>query len=126
MLFGIIGLLIGATPIRGGDLSPMIQKWLRIGIIIVAILAVLISIYAFSATVFRMVEGGLTLNRLAIMGWNSINISILLWLIYKQFKYGRKKWIESLQSVFSMAANPYMAWGLFLLVVVPLLFLIIR
>ena len=126
MLFGIIGLLLGATPIRGDDLSPMLQKWLRMGIIVVAILAVLISIYALSATVFRTVEGGLTLNRLTIIGWNSINISILLWLIYKQFKDGREKWIESLHSVFSMATNPYMVWGLFLLVAVPLLFLIFR
>jgi hypothetical protein len=124
MLFGIIGLLLGATPIRGDDLSPTLQKWLRIGIIVVAILAVLISIYALSATVFRTVEGGLTLNRLTIIGWNIINITILLWLIYKQFKDGREKWIESMQSVFSLAANAYMVWGLFLLVAVPLIFLI--
>jgi hypothetical protein len=126
MLFGIIGLLLGATPIRGDDLSPRLQMWLRIGIIVVVILAVLISIYALSATVFRTIEGGLTLNRLTIIGWNSINICILLWLIYKQFKDGREKWIESLQSVFSLAANAYMVWGLFLLVAAPLLFLIAR
>jgi hypothetical protein len=47
-----------------------------------------------------------------------------LWLIYKQVKDGREKWIESLQSVYSLAANAYMVWGLFLLVAVPLLFLI--
>jgi hypothetical protein len=122
MLFGILGLLLGATPTRGDDLSPRLQKWLRIGIIVVAILAVLISIYALSATVFRTVEGGLTLNRLTIIGWNSINISILFWLIYKQFKDGREKWIEASQSVFSLVTNAYIAWGLFLLIAVPLLF----
>ena len=53
-----------------------------------------------------------------------INIAILLWLIYRQFKDGRQQWIESLQSVFSLAANAYMAWGLFLLIAAPLLFLI--
>jgi hypothetical protein len=126
MLFGIIGLLLGATPISGDDLSLSLQKWLRIGIIVVALLAVLISIYALSATAYRTIEGGLTLNRLTIIGWNIINVSILLWLIYKQFKDGREKWIESLQSVFSLAANAYMAWGLFLLIVVPLFFLIGR
>lgn len=126
MLFGIIGLLLGATPIRRDDLSPILQKWLQIGIIVVATLAVLISIYALSATGFRTVEGGLTLNRLTIIGWNIINIGILLWLIYKQFKDGREKWIESLQSVFSRAANAYMVWGLVLLVAAPLLFLIAR
>jgi hypothetical protein len=124
MLFGIIGLLLGATPMRGDDLSPMLQKWLRIGIIVVTILAVLISIYALSATFYRTVDGGITLNRLTIIGWNVINIGILLWLIYKQFKDGQEKWVESLQSVFCRAANAYMIWGLFLLVAAPLLLLI--
>ena len=125
MLFGIIGMLLGATPIRGDDLSPELQKWLRFGIIAVTILAVLISVYALSATAFRTVEGGLTLNRLAILGWNIINIGVLSWLIYRQFKDGREKWIESLQSVFSLAANAYMAWGLILLIAVPLISLIV-
>ncbi len=122
MLFAIMGLLLGATPIRGGDLSAPLQKWLRIGLITVAILAGLISIYALSATVYRTVEGELTINRLTIIGWNSINIGILFWLIYKQFKDGQKKWIESLQSVFSLATNAYLVWGLFLVMFIPLLF----
>jgi len=122
MLFAILGLLLGATPIRGDVLSPGLQKWLRTGIIAVAILAELVSIYALSATVFRTLEGSLTPNRLTIIGWNSINIGILAWLITKQFENGRQRWVESLQSVFSLATNAYMVWGLFLLVAVPLLF----
>ena len=122
MLFGILGLLLGATPIREADLSPNLQRWLRRGIIVVAILAELVSLYALSATIFRMVNGSLTLNRLTIIGWNGINISILFWLIYKQFRDGSKKWVESLQGVFSLATNAYLVWGLFLLVAVPLLF----
>ena len=122
MLFGILGLLLGATPIREDDLSANIQKWLRNGILTVAILTVLVSIYALSATVYRTVEGSLTMNRLAIIGWNTINIGVLLWLIYTQFKNGRKQWIDTLQSVFSKATNAYMIWGLFLLIAFPLLF----
>jgi hypothetical protein len=122
MLFAIMGLLLGATPIRGIDLSPQLQKWLRIGIITVAVLAVLVSLYALSATVYRTIEGGMTINRLTIIGWNSINISILFWLIYKQFKDGHKKWIESSQSVFSLATNAYLVWGLFIVIIIPLLF----
>ena len=122
MLLAIVGLLLGATPIRGDVLSPGLQKWLRTGIIVVAILAVLVSIYALSATVFRTLEGILTPNRLTIIGWNSINIGILFWLIYRQFKDDREAWVESLQSVFSLATNAYLVWGWFLLLAVPLLF----
>ena len=122
MLFAIMGLLLGATPIRGDDLSPQFQKWLRMGIIAVAVLAEVVSLYALSATVYRTIEGGLTINRLTIIGWNAINISILFGLIYRQFKDGREQWIASLNSVFSLATNAYLVWGLFLVIIIPLLF----
>jgi hypothetical protein len=122
MLFAIMGLLLGATPIRAGNLSPQLQKWLRIGIIAVTILAELVSIYALSATVYRTVDGGLTFNRMTIIGWNSINIVILVGLIYKQFKDTRERWIDSLQTVFSLATNAYLIWGAFLVLVIPWLF----
>jgi len=122
MLFAIMGLLMGATPIRKNDLSQSMQAWLRSGILAVAILGALISIYAMSATVYRTVQWGITVNRLTIIGWNTINIGVLIALIVKQFKDGRDKWIESLQQVFSYATNAYVFWGLFLVVVIPLLF----
>jgi len=122
MLFAIIGLLVGATPVRVDDLSPDLQKWLRSGILIVAILAVLISLYALSAVVYRTIDGGLTINRVMIIGWNVINISILLWLVIRQFMDGRRDWIGSLHSVFKLASSVYLVWGLLLLVVIPWVF----
>ncbi len=122
MLFAIMGLLLGATPNRADNLSPQLQKWLRIGILSVAALAVMVSVYALSATVYRTVDGGLTINRLMILGWNSINISILLFLIFKQWKGGDEQWIPSLQSVFSLGTNAYLVWVSFLLLAVPWLF----
>ena len=122
MLFAIMGLLLGATPIKSVDLSPNLQKWLRRGIIAVAILAELVSLYALSATVFRTIDGGMTINRLTIIGWNSINISILFWLLITQFKAGREKWIASMQKVFSLATNAYLVWALFLVFIIPIIF----
>ncbi len=122
MLFAIVGLLLGATPIRGGDLSPDLQRVLRIGIIVVASLAVLVSVYALSAVVTRTVQGALTPNRLTVIGWNTINIGILLVLVVSQLRTGREGWIEALQAVFSRATNAYLAWGLFLLIALPILF----
>lgn len=87
-----------------------------------AILTALISVYALSATAYRTLQNGLTLNRLTILGWNTINIGTLFWLIYTQFKHSGQQWITSLQAVFSLATNAYLIWGLFLLIAVPLLF----
>lgn len=122
MLFAIMGLLLGATPFRISDLSPQLQKWLRNGILTVAMLAELVSLYALSATIYRTVDGGWTINRLTIIGWNTVNIAILFWLIYKQWKTPRERWVPALQSVFSLATNAYLVWGLFIILVIPWLF----
>jgi len=122
MLFAIVGLLVGTTPIRADDLSPDLQRVMRKGIIAVAGLAVLVSIYALAAVVHRTLQGELTLNRLTVIGWNSINIGILVTLIVTQIRTDFDRWIEALHSVFSRATIAYLAWGIFLLVAPPILF----
>jgi len=122
MLFAIMGLLVGVTPVRMGGLSPRQQRDLRVGVLAVAILAVIVSLYAMSATVYRTVQGGITVNRLTIIGWNTINIGILVLLIYKQLKDGPGQWARSSQWTFSRGATAYMIWTTFLVVAVPWLF----
>ncbi len=122
MQFAIIGLLIGATPIKLDDLSPKMQTWLRRGIIAVAILAIIISLYALSAVVYRTVLDRLTLNRTTIIGWNIINIAILGVMIYTQLKHGIDGWHERLQNVFSKATTAYLVWSILLILVLPLIF----
>ena len=122
MQFGIIGLLIGATPLRLDDLSPKIQTWLRRGIIAVSILALVISLYALSAVVYRTTHDVVTLNRLTIVGWNIINIVILGFMIYTQFSQQSAPWHERIQNVFSRATTAYLIWSLFLVLALPLIF----
>jgi hypothetical protein len=121
-LFAVMALLVGVTPVREQDLAQKYHRVLRAGILAVAILAALISGYALSATVYRTALGGLTANRVAIIGWNTINISLLAALIFKQFRDGSAAWIRSAQSVFSGATVAYTGWTLFLIVATPLLF----
>ena len=122
MLFAVMGLLVGATPVREDDLAPNQQALLRKGILAVALLAVVVSLYALSATVYRTALGGITINRLTIIGWNSINVGLLTWLVVKQFKAGPALWVRSLQSVFGVGITAYIAWTLFLILAVPLIF----
>jgi len=122
MQFSIIGLLIGATPLRLDDLSQKLQVWLRRGIIAVSLLALIISLYALSAVVYRTAMDELTLNRTTIIGWNIINIVILFALIFTQLRKGFSGWHERLQKVFSKATIAYLVWSIFLVVVLPMIF----
>lgn len=122
MQFAIIGLLVGATPLKLDDLSPKMQTWLRRGIIIVSILAIIISLYALSAVVYRTVLDGITLNRTTIIGWNMINIAILGFMIYTQSTKVITGWHERLQNVFSQATTAYLIWSIFLILALPLIF----
>jgi hypothetical protein len=122
MQFAIVGLLIGATPLKVDDLSQRFQTWLRRGIIAVVILALVISLYALAAVTYRTVLDILTLNRTTIIGWNVINIVILVALLVSQFRKGSTVWHERLQNIFSKAATAYLVWSLLLIVFLPLIF----
>jgi hypothetical protein len=99
MLFAIMGLLVGATPIELSDLSPRLQTALRSGILAVAGLAVLVSLYALSALIYRTAGGGITINRLTMLGWNVINISLLLLLLTSQLRTDQRPWNEHLKGI---------------------------
>ncbi len=122
MQFAIIGLLIGVTPLKIEDLAQNLQVWLRRGILAVAILAWVISLYALSAVVYRTVLDGLTLNRTTIIGWNVINIVILTGLVISQLRKASAGWHERLQGVFARATTAYLVWSLALVGLLPLIF----
>jgi len=122
MLFAIIGLLLGATPLRAEDLSPRLKSALRAGILAVALLAILVSVYAISAILYRTLTDQLTLNRLVIIGWNLINTAILAVLAYQLLRHRDDSWVGKAQGVFSRATVAYTAWTLFVIFVIPLIF----
>ncbi len=123
MLFAVMGLLLGATPLREGETSDAFKRWLRRGLIGVVALALLVSGYAMAATVYRTVSmGGMTMNRMTIIGWNVINIAILGVLLYRQVRSNVQEWVATTQEVFALATNAYLAWALFIVLSPPLLF----
>ncbi|MGW8250299.1 MAG: hypothetical protein ACWGO1_06625 [Anaerolineales bacterium] len=122
MLFAIMGLLVGATPLNLESISPRLGQALRWGILMVAVLAVLVSLYAVSALLYRTVGGGLTINRITMLGWNVINIALLTLLIIRQLGRHLSAWNERIKSVFSLGAYAYVIWSLFVVLVMPLVF----
>ncbi len=122
MLFAVLALLIGATPMRESDLPVRFRSMLRHGIVAVAGLALLVGLYTLAAIVYRTTLDVLTMNRLALMGWDVINVGILAMLINGQVALGRQGqgWVEAMQSAFSLGAVGYVAWTAFVIVAVPI------
>lgn len=122
MLFAVIALLVGATPISQTESSAAVQLWLRRGIIAVAALALLVSLYALSAMLYRTVLDRLTPNRLAFIGWNVINIGLLILLLVYQARTRNGRWLLPLYRAFSAGTVAYAVWTLAVILMVPWLF----
>lgn len=122
MLFAIMGLLVGATPLAEEALSPRLQRALRSGILAVILLALLVSLYALSAILFRTAQGGMTINRLAVVGWNSVNICLLGVMAFRLLSKGQQSWSERMKATFSTGTSAYLAWTMVMILVSPWLF----
>jgi hypothetical protein len=88
----------------------------------VASLAILVSLYALSAILYRTFQDQLTMNRLIIIGWNLINMVILGVLVYQLGRSKDDGWVGRAQAVFSRGTIGYVAWAIFVIFVVPLIF----
>ena len=119
MLFGVMALLLGATPVRKSRRSRHAGVWLRRGIIALAFVALLVSLYALSAILYRAWQDRLTPNRLAFIGWNVVNIAILLLILWKQFTKRAKSWLTAVHSAFAAGALLYVGWTLVVILAVP-------
>ncbi len=122
MLFAVLALLVGVTPFSAGELGERQRLWLRRGIVTAALLAGIVSLYAFSAIAYRTWQYGFTLNRLAFVGWNVINLGILAWLLWRQRSAGGERWLEELHATFGAGMIAYAAWALVVIGALPWLF----
>lgn len=119
MLFAVIALLVGATPVSLADVSPRLAKWLRLAITAVAALAFLVSIYALAAILYRTGIDRLTPNRLTFIGWNVINIVLLFALLFFQARAGKGDWLQGLFRAYSMGTVAYSAWTIIIILGLP-------
>jgi hypothetical protein len=122
MLFAVVALLVGATPISLADISSRLARWLRRGIIIVAFLALLVSLYALAAILYRTAVDRPTPNRLTFIGWNVVNIGLLLLILFLQWRSKRERWLPGLYRAFGIGTVAYAVWTLAVILVLPWLF----
>ena len=122
MLFAVMALLVGATPVQTTDIGEQQQRWLRRGLIVLATLAGIVSIYALAAILYRTAQEGITLNRVTFIGWNVINGGLLVLLLAKQRSCDRTTWLPALQWTIAAGSVVYVVWSCVVVFVLPWLF----
>lgn len=122
MLFAVVVLVIGATPVPRAVLSPRVARWLRLGIAAVAALALIVSVYALAAIVYRTALDRLTPNRLAFIGWNVVNIGLLVLVLVLPARAGEGRRPDGLYRAYGIGLVAYAAWTLIVLLAIPWLF----
>jgi hypothetical protein len=122
MLFAVVALLVGATPVSLAGLSPRLARWLRLGIIAVAALALIVSLYALAAIVYRTALDRLTPNRLAFIGWNVVNIGLLALLLLLQARAKEGRWLDGLYRAYRAGTVAYAVWTVAMILSIPWLF----
>lgn len=123
LLFAVIGLLISATPVISQSLPAAQAHWLRRGLLTLAGLAVLISLYALTAIVYRTWNDGFTPNRVTVIGWNVLNIVLLLLLLIRQFRSNAQNWLQVMYDTFAQGAKAYLVWAVIVLLLMPWVFM---
>ncbi len=122
MLFAVVALLVGATPVSLAGISPRLARWLRLGIIAVAALALIVSLYALAAILYRTALDRLTPNRLTFIGWNVVNIGLLFLVLLFQARAKAGQWLHGLYRAYSAGTVAYAVWTLAMILAIPWLF----
>ncbi len=122
MLFAVLGLIVGATPVHEEDVPAALRSWLRRGLVTLAALALLVAIYAMAAVLYRTWSDGITPNRLAVIGWNLVNIALLAQLLYREWRSDASEWLTTVHATVNTGLNWYVVWTVVLMIALPLLF----
>jgi hypothetical protein len=85
-------------------------------------MALLVSVYALAAILYRTSIDRLTPNRLAFIGWNGINILLLILLLIYQYQAKTKEWLQQLYRAYSAGTILYGVWTVVVILAIPWLF----
>lgn len=87
---------MAALPVASEQLSVRWQRLLRYGTGAITLLTLALNTYALAAVVSRTLQGGLTANRHAVIGWNVVTLLMLIAILVGQIRASPEEWVTRL------------------------------
>ena len=119
LLLVVWGITVFSVTGRGEDRSRLLDLT-NLSLVFVTLI---IDAIALSAIAYRIVEFGITPNRMAVSGANLLIFIHLLWIFYEYVKEIRgRSSLEVIKQTIARFLPMYTAWSLFVVVLLPVLF----
>jgi hypothetical protein len=115
----IIAALAYAVPGPGEELSPRYGTVLRYAILATGCLTFVLNAYALAAIAYRTHQGGLTPNRHAVLGWNTVTLFMLGYVMTRLGLAKKGAWPDAFRASMALALLPAIAWGAWVVLGLP-------
>ena len=122
LLFAVMVQILGLTPLDEEEISEQWRTALRLGVMVLVGLVLLVCSHAMAAVIYRTLQGGYTINRVTILGWNAINLFLLGLMEVRMLRAGAAGWVAAVQRTLALAGWIYPAWALLIVLAGPLVF----
>ena len=120
LLIGVMALILFSVAEAGKSNKGFFTLYILFGL---SILTIIINSIALSAISFRILEYGITPNRIAVLGGNILIFIHLLMVSYKLFKTVRgKAEIEAVETSIALFLPVYSIWTAIIIFVLPFVF----
>ena len=114
-IIAILVLLAAIATSMDETQGPLVRR----SVIVLVVLTLVLNAYALAAIASRIDQFGLSPNRYAAAGWNSITLVVLTMILIRQGRYQSDQWLLALRTSIAYALVPATAWALWVCLVFP-------
>ncbi|HUG62375.1 MAG TPA: hypothetical protein VMP03_11045 [Methylomirabilota bacterium] len=121
----ILAILVLLTLVVSGPAGRRPERQdrvLRYGVLLLGGLTLLLNVYALAAILGRTLDGGLTPNRFAVLGWNGTTLLMMVVVGIQIWRRRADAWLEVFRPWTSRAVLLAAGWSLWVLIVFPFWF----
>lgn len=120
-IMAILALLAAAVSSGGGHRRRQGESVLRLAVLFLGTLTLLLNVYALAAIISRIVRyGGLTPNRHAVLGWNTVTLLMFVYLLVRSRSTEPDEWLPEFRESLARAMVLAVGWAAWVVVGLPL------